>query len=247
MEEIKVKLAVFEGPLDLLLHLIQQLEIDIYDIPIAEVTNQYLSYLHTMQSLQLEVAGEYLVMAATLMALKSQMLLPKQEIEFAEFTDYEEDPRDDLVNQLLEYRKFKYAAGVLAEKEAERSQLFTKEATNLTDYLEEPVLLPDKFNKIDLFLAIHELLEKKRQQQPLTTTVESDEITIEESLVYLRGRLARLSNGEELLFESLFVQNTRQGVVTTFLALLELIKKGEATIRQADNFQAIQIFRTEGS
>ena len=110
MEEINIKLDVFEGPLDLLLHLIQKLEIDVYDIPIAAITEQYMQYIHAMKSLELEVAGEYLVMAATLMAIKSQMLLPKQEILIEENDPYEEDPRDMLVAQLLEYRKYKYAA-----------------------------------------------------------------------------------------------------------------------------------------
>ena len=105
MEEIKIKLAVFEGPLDLLLHLIKKLEIDVYDIPVATITEQYMQYIHAMKILELEVAGEYLVMAATLMAIKSQMLLPKQEL-IAEVEEYEEDPRDMLVAQLLEYRKF---------------------------------------------------------------------------------------------------------------------------------------------
>ncbi len=120
MEEINIKLDVFEGPLDLLLHLIQKLEIDVYDIPIAAITEQYMQYIHAMKSLELEVAGEYLVMAATLMAIKSQMLLPKQEILIEENDPYEEDPRDMLVAQLLEYRKYKYAAEQLSEK-AERS------------------------------------------------------------------------------------------------------------------------------
>ncbi|MDU2287562.1 MAG: segregation/condensation protein A, partial [Enterococcus faecalis] len=103
LQEINLKLDVFEGPLDLLLHLIQKLEIDIYDIPITAVTEQYMSYIHAMQTLELEVAGEYLVMAATLMAIKSQMLLPKQELEIIDDEDFfeEEDPREALVAQLL--------------------------------------------------------------------------------------------------------------------------------------------------
>ena len=109
MTEINIKLDVFEGPLDLLLHLIQQMEIDIYDIPIATITEQYMNYIHTMKTLELAVAGEYLVMAATLMAIKSKTLLPVQETIIEEDGYWEEDPRDELVNQLLEYRKYKYA------------------------------------------------------------------------------------------------------------------------------------------
>ena len=108
--ELQFKLEGFEGPLDLLLHLINKLEIDIYDIPIAEITEQYLEYLHAMQTFELEIAGEYIVMAATLMAMKSKMLLPTQQVDFDEDSQYEEDPREALVEQLLEYRKYKYAA-----------------------------------------------------------------------------------------------------------------------------------------
>ena len=137
MEEINIKLDVFEGPLDLLLHLIQKLEIDVYDIPIAAITEQYMQYIHAMKSLELEVAGEYLVMAATLMAIKSQMLLPKQEILIEENDPYEEDPRDMLVAQLLEYRKYKYAAEQLSEKAEERSLYFTKDPMDVDAYKEK--------------------------------------------------------------------------------------------------------------
>jgi len=136
MQEIKIKLDVFEGPLDLLLHLIRSLEIDIYDIPIADVTEQYMNYIHAMKTLELEVAGEYLVMAATLMAIKSQMLLPKQELEEDYDDEYEEDPRDALVAQLLEYRKYKYAADRLSEKAEERSQYYTKDPMDMDEYQE---------------------------------------------------------------------------------------------------------------
>lgn len=166
LQEINLKLDVFEGPLDLLLHLIQKLEIDIYDIPITAVTEQYMSYIHAMQTLELEVAGEYLVMAATLMAIKSQMLLPKQELEIIDDEDFfeEEDPREALVAQLLEYRKFKYAATVLHEKEEERKLYYTKEPMDMDDYKEEDTTLPpNQINTIDLFLAFHSMLEKKKK------------------------------------------------------------------------------------
>lgn len=165
MEEIKVKLDVFEGPLDLLLHLIKTLEIDIYDIPIAQVTDQYMNYIHAMESSQLEVAGDYLVMAATLMSIKSQMLLPKQELDDDEDT-YEEDPRENLVAQLLEYRKYKYAAGELFEKAEERSHYFTKEPMDMDEYKDEDTSLEaNQFNTIDLYLAFQSMLEKKKKKK----------------------------------------------------------------------------------
>lgn len=131
LTEINIKLDVFEGPLDLLLHLIQQMEIDIYDIPIATITEQYMNYIHTMKTLELAVAGEYLVMAATLMAIKSKTLLPIQEFVTDDEELWEEDPREELVTQLLEYRKYKYAAEKLTEKAEERSLYYTKDPMNI--------------------------------------------------------------------------------------------------------------------
>src|SRR5690625_2939265 len=121
----QVKLDAFEGPLDLLLHLIDQLEIDVYDIPVADITTQYLDYIHTMQHLELNIASEYLVMAATLLSIKSQTLLPRQEIT-EDIDMYEEDPREALIQRLIEYQKFKNAANNLEEREQEASQIFTR-------------------------------------------------------------------------------------------------------------------------
>ncbi|MFZ1353667.1 MAG: segregation/condensation protein A, partial [Enterococcus aquimarinus] len=160
MQEIQIKLDVFEGPLDLLLHLIQKLEIDIYDIPIAAVTDQYMKYIRAMKAFELGVAGEYLVMAATLMAIKSQTLLPTMTSDYDFEEDYEqEDPRETLVTQLLEYRKFKYAAECLAEKAEERSQYFTKEPMNVVAFKSEEqlILKANQLTTIDLFLAFHQM------------------------------------------------------------------------------------------
>ncbi|GMA47456.1 hypothetical protein GCM10025854_17060 [Tetragenococcus muriaticus] len=167
MTEIKVKLDIFEGPLDLLLHLIQTLEIDIYDIPIAQVTEQYMNYIHAMDNTQLEIAGDYLVMAATLMSIKSQMLLPKQE-EIEEDDEYEEDPREALVEQLLEYRKYKYAAKQLSEKAEERRNYFTKEPMDMDEYKDEDTSLEKgQFKTMDLYLAFRSMLEKRRSEKCL--------------------------------------------------------------------------------
>ena len=136
----KIKIDAFEGPLDLLLHLINRLEIDIYDIPVAEITEQYVAYIHTMKELELDVASEYLVMAATLLAIKSKMLLPKHEDEWDEEEEeflYEEDPRDELVMQLLEYKKYKEAAGEFKNLEAERELILTKTPIDLSPYSTE--------------------------------------------------------------------------------------------------------------
>jgi segregation and condensation protein A len=246
MEEISLKLDVFEGPLDLLLHLIQQLEIDIYDIPIAAVTEQYMNFIHAMKTLELEVAGEYLVMAATLMSIKSQMLLPKPELDFDYEDEEGEDPREALVQQLLEYRKYKYAASVLSEKEQERSLFFTKAPMDLSDYEEEILPLPkNQLNTIDIFLALLVVLQLNKINQQIETTVATESITIDQKVVEIGNRLNVLPEGKGLFLESLFVQYTKDEMITTFMALLELMKKGLAVATQEETYAPIVIFKGE--
>lgn len=247
MQEINLKLDVFEGPLDLLLHLIKKLEIDIYDIPIAAVTEQYMSYIHAMTTLELEVAGEYLVMAATLMAIKSQMLLPKQELEIIddEGIPEGEDPREALVTQLLEYRKYKYAATLLHEKESERSLYYTKEPMDVDAYKEEnPLLAPNQINTIDLFLAFHAMLEKKKSRQPMETTVASDDVSIEEKISVISDKMCQMKKGVAVAFDDFFSSYSKQEIVTTFMALLELMKTGDIHVQQEDNYGTILLFNT---
>ncbi|WP_317943873.1 segregation/condensation protein A [Carnobacterium maltaromaticum] len=238
MTDITVKIDVFEGPLDLLLHLIQQLELDIYDIPMAEITAQYLAYLHTMKELELDIAGDYLVMAATLMAIKSKMLLPKQELEVDEdeegFYEEGEDPRDALVDQLLEYRKYKYAADLLKDKEEERSQYYTKAPMNLQDLQIDVPLQPLQVTTIDLFTAFHQMITKKQQKIPMQTKISSEEITIDEKMKTIVKRLKRLKKDEAILFDDFFQDPTKSEMVTTFMALLELIKEGAIWINQEE-------------
>ncbi|MCA5012870.1 MULTISPECIES: segregation/condensation protein A [unclassified Enterococcus] len=247
MQEMNVKLDVFEGPLDLLLHLIKKLEIDIYDIPIAAVTEQYMNYIHTMKTLELEVAGEYIVMAATLMAIKSKMLLPKQELEVTDDDELltGEDPRDALVAQLLEYRKFKYAAGLLHEKESERSLYFTKEPMDVDEYKEDnPLLEPNQLNTIDLFLAFHAMLEKKKNRQPVETTVAGDDVSIEEKITAISQKMAQIDRQTPVNFEDFFTSHSKQEIVTTFMALLELMKKGSIHVEQEENYSTILLYNT---
>ncbi len=245
--EISIKLEVFEGPLDLLLHLIRTLEIDIYDIPIAEITKQYMSYIDTMQTLELDVAGEYLVMAATLMAIKSKMLLPKTEIDVEEEPETAGcDPRDALVAQLLEYRKFKYASKVLKEREEERTLFFTKEPSNLDDYKEEMIPLePNQLSTMDLFFAFHNMLEKKQKRKIKQTTITNDSETVEETIHYIKEKLKKDTSKKGVSFDSLLEKNNRNELVTTFMALLELMKSGSIKVMQAENYAPIFLYDTE--
>lgn len=245
MVELNLKLEVFEGPLDLLLHLIKTLEVDIYDIPIAEVTSQYMKFIHSMKEFQLEVAGDYMVMAATLMSIKSKMLLPKQELSFQydEELIEEEDPRDALVAQLLEYRKFKYAAGVLKEKEKQRSDYYSKEPMDLDHFQEEiPELEPDQVSTIDLFFAFHDILERRKHKMTQETTIRPDINSIEEQMNWIESRIQSADKTHGVSFNSLFQTFSRGEIVTTFMAMLELIKKRSIVARQTAPYSPILLF-----
>jgi segregation and condensation protein A len=229
----QVKLQAFEGPLDLLLHLIKVNEIDIYDIPIAKITEEYLRYLTMMEELDLEVAGEFLVLAATLVYIKSKMLLPAPPSEEGEIL--EEDPRTPLMDMLLEYQRFKSAAEELAEREAEQRQFFPRLA---------PFDLPEsdgpmEINLIDLLTAFRGVLERAKERSALELTVRS--ITVGERMV---GILDLLAEADTVTFISLFPETADQlMVVMTFLALLELLRQGTVKVRQVLPFGEILISR----
>lgn len=247
--DINIKIDAFEGPLDLLLQLIKHLEIDIYDIPIAEVTAQYLNYIRAMKVLQLDIAGDYLVMAATLMAIKSKLLLPKQEMnadpEDEVFFESGEDPRDALVEQLLEYRKYKSAAALLKVKEEERSQYFSKEPTNLESLQEKVPLEPLQISTFDLVAAFQDMFNKKMKKIPLQTTIRSEETTINEKMDFIMGKLRSTIANQGVLFTGLFDIPTKNEMVTTFMALLELIKEKNVFIQQEVTYGDIIVYPSE--
>lgn len=239
MTDIMVKIDGFEGPLDLLLHLIKRLEMNIYDIPISEITSQYLSYVHTMKLVELDTAGDYLVMAATLMSIKSNLLLPQQKIEDEEdFYEDGEDPRSALVEQLLEYQTYKQAAVVLRKKQEERNDYFTKEPENLDTIQKSHGLEPGKLNVIDLVHTFKSLLEKKKESKPVQTKVTAEEVSIEQKMENI---IVKLSHQLTLSFTELVNENTKKSCVTAFVALLELIKKQQVEVRQNTAFDEIII------
>ncbi len=243
MMEYSVKVDAFEGPLDLLLHLINTLEIDIYDIPMAQITEQYLLYVHTMSELKLEVASEYLVMAATLLAIKSKMLLPKHEDEMLEddFEFEEEDPRDELVDKLIEYRKFKEAAQELKHKEEERGNIFTKPPSDLSEYAtdQHAASIETNLSIYDMLGAFHKLLRRKKLQKPLSTKITRQEISIDKRMSEIITRLRSMKNRCE--FTELFPYEEKEQIVVTFLAVLELIKRKELHVIQENNFDSIVV------
>jgi segregation and condensation protein A len=237
--DYKVKLEVFEGPLDLLLYLIKKEEVDIYDIPIERITNQYMEYLTLMQMLNLEVAGEFLVMAATLMYIKSRMLLPvDQQVADSEEEDGA-DPRWELIRQLVEYKKFKDAALQLGRREEEQSKVFPRHAGDL-DVAPDAEAPLAEVSIFDLINAFKDVLKKASAREDFREIIEerftvSDKI--EEILYSLRDRA-------EMLFRELFAQAiSRAEIVVAFLALLELIRLKRLKVRQETAFGEIRVIK----
>lgn len=237
----QIKLEMFEGPFDLLFHLIDKNEVDIYDIPIAEITDQYLDYVAQMQLLDLEVTSEFLVLAATLLSIKSRMLLPKP----PKPEDDEEaglDPRDELVERLLEYRKFKQVAEYLQDRERVHGRVYTRE--NDTDLLAELFSEEDPLagvNLGDLLTALREVLIRV-EVETVPPELPREEYNIRDKMREIARRLIFYPNG--LAFSQLFVGKNlnRVEVVVTFLALLELIKQKKATVHQSRLFAEITVF-----
>ena len=230
-----IKLKDFEGPLDLLLHLVSKYQMDIYDVPITEVIEQYLAYISTLQAMRLEVAGEYMVMASQLMLIKSRKLLPK----VAEVTDLEDDLEQDLLSQIEEYRKFKLLGEQLEVKHQERAQYYSKAPTELV--YEDAELVHDK-TTIDLFLAFSNLLAKKKEEFSQShTTILRDEYKIEDMMVIVREALVE---GQQLRLQDLFKETKDlQEVITLFLATLELIKTQEILLIQKESFGDIYLMK----
>lgn len=236
----QVKLDTFEGPLDLLLHLINQYEIDIYDIPVAQITKQYIDYIHTMQQLELNIASEYLVMASTLINIKSEMLLPKQPVFDDEIDDYVEDPREELMERLIEYRKYKQAAHELKEKEEEANQIYTRPPVTFREQSNENTIIQGDISIYDMLGALNRTIQRKKWNRPLETKVKQIDIPIEERMDQVLKKV-KLST-EAVSFEDLFVYPTKTHVVVTFIAILELLKSNQIYCKQSSHFDTLFIF-----
>lgn len=229
----EIKINAFEGPLDLLLHLIKKADIDIFNIEIERITKQYLEYIDAMEELNLNIASEYLVMAAELIEMKSSILLPKPEVEE---DAYEEDLKENLTKRLLEYQKYKEMAPEFRGLEEERKQVYTKIGESLKEYQNENVHLD-----LDVSLlmeAFQKFLNRKEEEKPLQTT-----ITKKEYSVKARSREIRsiLKNRRRVSFSSLFDVLKKDYVVVTFLSILSMCKKGEVEISQDENFKEIYL------
>ena len=241
----KVRLDAFEGPLDLLLHLINRLEIDIYDIPMSTLTEQYIEHLYAMRVLKLDELSEYLVLAATLIEIKSKMLLPVHEDEdFGDDADFdmEEDPRDELVARLIEYRKYKEAANSLQDAADERSGHFTKSPGDLSQLGEiVSVDSEESLNVFDLIGAFQKMVERNRLKAPLTASITKTEQSVGEKMDEIMGRLEM--SGGSCDFYSLFDDGDTPELVVTFMSLLELMLRGDVNVEQSNNFEQLIVSR----
>lgn len=233
-----IKLPAFEGPLDLLLHLIRENRIEIYDIPIALITHQYLEYIEIMRELNLDIAGEFLVMAATLIHIKSRMLLPVDE-DVPE--EEREDPRFELVQRLLEYQAFKEASLALREREIEWSNAFTRVHTGEEADTETSAELNlFDLSIFDLIGAFKRILEKT---PPDVVTITRETLTVKDRVAYI---LERIEDAEAIRFEELFDENrTRARLIITFLALLEILRLGLVRVYQERDFGTIWIINPQ--
>jgi segregation and condensation protein A len=232
----KVKLEIFEGPLDLLLYLVKQNHLEITAIPMARITDQYLKTLELMQVLDLEIAGEFLVMAATLMQIKSRMLLPPEEMPPEEAE--EPDPTQELIQRLLEYQRFKQAADLLGKMEKERMLQFSRPLPSGEAFPEPEELL--EASLFDLLTAFSQFMAGEVPRDLVHELIQ-DEFTVEEKVGLLRGLLLK---GGGLSFTEIFqAAKSKLEMIATFLALLELIRLREAVVRQTQMFGEIVILR----
>lgn len=241
---ISIKLEAFEGPLDLLLHLIDKNKVDIYDIPIVEITNQYMEYIQEMQKKDLNIMSEFLLMAATLLDIKCRMLLPVEVNEEGE----EEDPRQELVEQLLQYKMYKYMSYELKDRQMDGERLMFKEETMPSEVKEyqEPVDLDALLNGITLS-RLNEVFQDimKRQFSKLDPVrssfgkIEKEEITVEDKMSYLNEYVK--THKKFSFSELLKNQKTKMQTIVTFLAILEMMKMGTISVEQENTFDDIMI------
>lgn len=230
-----IKLKDFEGPLDLLLHLVSKYEVDIYDVPLVEVIEQYLSYLATLQAMRLEVAGEYMVMASQLMLIKSRKLLPK----VVEETPLEEDIEMELLSQIEEYKRFKAIGQLMDQQHQERAKLFSKPKTEL---LSEDLTLKEDKTTLDLYLAFSKIMAQKQVAfNQEHTTIAADEYRIEDMMVFVEDMLP---HKKPLVMSQLFREvDSKEQMITIFLAILELVKRQTVTVVQQANFSDVTLIK----
>ncbi len=233
-----IKINEFEGPLDLLLHLIKESSIDIYDISIEDITKDYLDYINSMEKLDIEVESSYLVMASELLLIKSNSLLPKEKSELDNEEEDEEITRENLINRLIEYQKYKELTKKFKKLESKRRDIYTKSPSNMTNITDTKLKNDTDISIDDLVEAFQKFLIRKDQEKPLNT-----KITNKEYSVKLRKKDIKtyLLNNKRAEFTELFDNYSKDYIIVTFLSILELVKEQEIDLEQEHNFAPIYI------
>ena len=230
----------FEGPLDLLLHLIKKSKVEIFDVQISDITQQYLDYIKAMSDLNLDIASEYLVMAAELIEIKSKKLLPSKEEENS--LEEVEDSEEKLKRRLFEYKKYKESTGVFRSLEEKRFNYYTKAPESLKQYTTETLENDGSVDVYDLLNAFQNLLERQEYNKPLNTKIARKELSVKERVVKIREIL---KEQKKVKFTSLFDDFSKSYVVVTFLSVLEMAKNREITLKQDNNFSDIYLERVD--
>ncbi len=235
--DYSIKINEFEGPLDLLLHLIKQSNIDIVDIEINEITKQYLDYINKMEELNINVAASYLVMAAELMEIKSKSLLPPTEEETND-EDEEVVSKENLINKLIEYQKYKDMISTFKEMEQDRQNIYVKSPEKISNYVDELIVNNTDTSVDDLVDAFKKFLERIDREKPITTKITTKEYSVKERKRNIRNIL---KEKQKVLFTDLFEEKNTGLIVVTFLSILEMTKEKEIIIKQDANFKDITI------
>ncbi len=241
----KVKMKIFEGPFDLLVYLIENAEMSIYDIEVSEITKQYLDYIGKMEELDVTIATEFMVLAATLIEIKSKMLLPRVSADPKAF--FEEDPRQELISKLLEYKKYKAASEMLSIKEDHCSRIFEKPKEDISKYTEEP----EEYLKMDLdqFITAFNMFMLRKQRlaeiRQNYRRLQRDRASIEQRIHYI-DRLFTARGATSLPFMELLAKKDRYDAVITFASILEMIRDRSVDALQNENFGEISITKLDG-
>jgi segregation and condensation protein A len=228
----------FDGPLDLLLHLLKQSKMDIFDINIAQITQQYVDFINKMEKMNLDIASEYLVMASELIEMKSRHLLPKKEEEVDE---YEENPEDELKRRLLEYQIYKESTEKFKELEDARHEVYTKSPEKISD-LSDTKIINNDVTTYDLLEALQRVLGRLEKNKPITTKVARRELSVRDRVIKIREIL---SKKKIVKFEELFESVSREYVVVTFLSILTMARDNEIKLSQKNNFGEIYLERVD--
>lgn len=237
---MNVEINDFSGPLDLLLHLIKSNKMDIYDINIELITREYIDYINNNKDLTIDACSEYLVMASELIEMKSKMLLPKKKEK--EEDDYEEDPRELLIERLLAYKRYKEVTSEFKDLELTRKMVFTREPDNLNRYVKEDEN-SEELGVADLIDAFNNLLKRKELDKPIATKITKKELSVTEKVNKIKNILR---NKKKINFEDIFEVSTKEEVIISFLSVLEMVKKDEILLTQEGNFKNIVISLKEG-